>query len=210
MVIILLANNRYPVPLVTADSNVSGRSVSLKWTTSVEENNSGCEVERISAGEITSGNWTQVGFVSGGGNSSAPLEYSFDDKELNSGRYSYRLKQLDFNGNFEFHNLSGDVVIGTPIEFRLSQNYPNPFNPSTKISYDIPFEGNVTLIVYDTKGMEVMNLVNENLAAGFYSTEFNAGNDNNLSSGAYYAVLNFNPAGASNVLTNTIRMILVK
>jgi len=199
-----------PVELSSFYSNVSGRIVSLKWTTSVEENNSGFEVERISAGEITSGNWTKVGFVSGGGNSSAPLEYSFDDKELNSGRYSYRLKQLDFNGNFEFHNLSGDVVIGTPIEFRLSQNYPNPFNPSTKISYDIPFEGNVTLIVYDTKGMEVMNLVNENLAAGFYSTEFNAGNDNNLSSGAYYAVLNFNPAGASNVLTNTIRMILVK
>ncbi|MBK8983149.1 MAG: T9SS type A sorting domain-containing protein [Ignavibacteria bacterium] len=73
-----------------------------------------------------------------------------------------------------------------PEEFRLHQNYPNPFNPSTKITYDIPRSGNVTLKIYNASGNEISTLVNEYKPAGYYVLEFN-GRD--LPSGVYYAKL---------------------
>lgn len=67
--------------------------------------------------------------------------------------------------------------------FKLEQNYPNPFNPSTKISYQLPNAGNVTLQVYDILGREVATLVDKYKNAGSYEVEFNA---NNLPSGVYF------------------------
>ncbi|MFZ4589996.1 MAG: T9SS type A sorting domain-containing protein [Ignavibacteria bacterium] len=70
-----------------------------------------------------------------------------------------------------------------PQTYSLSQNYPNPFNPVTKINYALPKSGLVTLKIYDVLGREVVNLVNENKAAGSYSVDFNA---SNLTSGVYF------------------------
>lgn len=76
--------------------------------------------------------------------------------------------------------------LSNPTEFNLEQNYPNPFNPSTKINYQIPESGFVSLKVYNILGNEVMNLVNENKAVGRYTVTFNA---SSLSSGVYiYAI----------------------
>ena len=69
-----------------------------------------------------------------------------------------------------------------PLSFQLKQNYPNPFNPSTKISYSIPQQENVTLKVYDLLGKEVATLLNEEKPAGNYEIDFNA---SSLSSGVY-------------------------
>jgi photosystem II stability/assembly factor-like uncharacterized protein len=68
----------------------------------------------------------------------------------------------------------------------LSQNYPNPFNPTTTISFQIPKNGFVSLIVYDALGREVQTLVNEEKAHGKYSIEFNA---SSLPSGVYFYTL---------------------
>jgi hypothetical protein len=69
-----------------------------------------------------------------------------------------------------------------PETFVLKQNYPNPFNPSTKISYLLPKASEVTLVVYDLLGREVVTLVNEFRTAGTHTVEFNA---SNLASGVY-------------------------
>jgi hypothetical protein len=67
-------------------------------------------------------------------------------------------------------------------EFKLRTNYPNPFNPTTTISFDIPEQSPVELVIYDIQGEKVVTLVNETLDPGSYSIEFNAGN---LPSGTY-------------------------
>ncbi|MFA6598842.1 MAG: choice-of-anchor J domain-containing protein, partial [Ignavibacteriaceae bacterium] len=70
-----------------------------------------------------------------------------------------------------------------PTEYVLTQNYPNPFNPTTKISYSIPSNSNVTIKIFDALGRIVATLVNEEKTAGKYTVEFNG---SNLSSGVYF------------------------
>jgi len=131
-------DNPLPVELSSFSSIISGRNVELKWTTSSEINNSGFEIER--ALNTSNLKFSKIGFIAGAGNSNEVRNYSFIDRNLEKGNYKYRLKQIDFNGNFSYFNLNSDINIGVPDKFELSQNYPNPFNPVTKINYDLPFE----------------------------------------------------------------------
>ncbi|MBK8552916.1 MAG: T9SS type A sorting domain-containing protein [Ignavibacteria bacterium] len=70
-----------------------------------------------------------------------------------------------------------------PEKFALSQNYPNPFNHATKISYKLQNTNYVLLKVYDVRGIEVAELVNEKQTAGSYTVDFEA---SNLPSGIYF------------------------
>lgn len=88
-----------------------------------------------------------------------------------------------------------------PTNYALDQNYPNPFNPSTKISYQIPESGFVTLKVYNAIGKEVATLVNEDKSAGRYDVNFNAAD---LSSGVYLYTIQ------SGSFLQTKKMILIK
>lgn len=77
-----------------------------------------------------------------------------------------------------------DAVNELPAEFMLAQNYPNPFNPETKITYQLPEAGYVSLKVYDILGKEVAALVDGFQPAGTYSSEFKVRNTG-LTSGIY-------------------------
>jgi N-acetylneuraminic acid mutarotase len=88
-----------------------------------------------------------------------------------------------------------------PKQYSLSQNYPNPFNPVTKISYELPKSGLVTLKIYDVLGKEVVTLVNEVKNAGSYSVDFNGAS---LSSGVYFYRLE------SNGFVSIKKMMLIK
>ncbi|MEO6696115.1 MAG: T9SS type A sorting domain-containing protein [Ignavibacteria bacterium] len=189
--------NVLPVELSSFISIVNKNKVTLNWTTTSEENNSGFSVEK----SMVNGEWAIVGFVNGHGNTSSSVNYTFEDKSLLSGKYRYRLKQIDYNGNFKYYELQNEVTIGTPEKFFLSQNYPNPFNPVTKINYELPKDGNVTLKIFDNTGKEVLTIINEFKPAGYYSTEFIG---SNLSSGIYYYILK------ANNFSDTKRMILLK
>lgn len=164
-----------PVELSSFTSAVDNGNVILTWETSAELNNSGFDVERR-----TDGIWSKVGFVKG---INASSDYTFVDKNLKAGSYGYRLKQIDFNGNFEYFNLLNNVSVGIPDKFYISQNYPNPFNPNTKIDFALPYSANVSMKVYDMRGREVATIVNEFKTAGYYSVDFNA---SNIASGIYY------------------------
>ena len=187
-----------PVELSAFTASVNGANVTLKWTTASEINNAGFSIERKSSANNV---WTTIGNVSGNGTSTAPHSYSYTDANVLSGNYNYRLKQTDFNGNYEFHNLSSEIGIGTPDKFKLSQNYPNPFNPSTTINFDMPVDGFVSLKVYNTSGKEVATLVNNTLTAGYHTVNFNA---SSLSSGVYNYRLE------SNGISKVMKMALIK
>lgn len=189
-------NGVLPVELSSFTSTINNRDVTLNWTTQTEINNSGFEIERA-----VNGVWTNAGFVAGNGNTTLSHSYSFTDRSLNIGTYSYRLKQIDYNGAFEYHNLTNEVIIGAPSTYSLSQNYPNPFNPSTVINYQLPKAGDVNITVYDLSGKEVKSLVNGKQEAGFYSVSLNA---SSLSSGVYFYTIR------TNDFTNTKSMLLVK
>ena len=109
------------------------------------------------------------------------------------------MKQTDYNGNFEYHNLISEINVGTPNSFSLKQNYPNPFNPTTKIDFDIAVDGNVKLTVYNSSGKEVGTLVNDFRTAGYHTVTFDA---RNISSGIYYYKLESN--GVSKVMKMTL------
>ena len=168
-----------PVELTsfTASTNNLGQVV-LNWQTATETNNRMFEIER----KTDNSDYSIVGFVNGAGTTTNPQSYTFVDKNVNRGNYTYRLKQIDFDGHFQYSN-AVEVVVAGPMTFDLAQNYPNPFNPSTKINFSVPDQGNVKLSVYNAIGQEVAVLLNGAVTPGQHEVTFNA---NSLPSGAYF------------------------
>ena len=186
-----------PVELISFDVIYSNSSIKLKWLTATELNNHGFEIER----SLDKTNWATIGFREGKGTTSEPQDYTYSDdiSEISSSKLYYRLKQVDFNGTFEYTKIV-EVEIA-PTKFALQQNYPNPFNPSTKISWQSPVGSWQTLKIYDILGKEIATLVNEEKPAGNYEVDFNA---SQLASGIYYYQLR---AGD---YVETKKMILLK
>ncbi len=188
-----------PVELTSFNAVQLKGNVILKWETATEKNNSGFTVERKDQTE----NWKSLGFVAGNGTSTDKHTYSFIDQSIGSGKYSYRLKQMDHNGTFEYSQVV--EILLTPSEFKMYNNYPNPFNPSTIIAYELPTDAFVTLKVYNATGELVTNLVNEYQGAGKYNKSFSTASQNrSLPSGIYFAELR------ANEKVQRIKMMLLK
>ena len=186
-----------PVELTEFSAEFVENNMKLEWETATEVNNYGFEIERTSE----KNDWSKVGFVEGHGNSNSPKYYSFSDNSLNeSGEYSYRLKQIDIDGSFEYSDIV-NINLSAPNNFKLSQNYPNPFNPITSINYSVSDDSYVVLIVYDILGNEVAVLENGYRAAGSYNRTFDA---SNLGSGLYFYSIK-----AGNY-SSTMKMLLMK
>jgi hypothetical protein len=190
-----------PVEMTSFAATQAGSKITLNWTTATEVNNRGFEVERKIA---ESNDWTVIGFKQGFGTTTEAKAYSFvDDISLiNANAVSYRLKQIDYDGRYEYSNeiLVDNIV---PTEFSVAQNYPNPFNPVTSIKYQIPSEKFVTLKVFNSLGEEVRTLVNDIVKAGSHEISFNA---EGLSSGVYFYILR----AGQDEFVQTMKMILMK
>ncbi|MBS1518449.1 MAG: VCBS repeat-containing protein [Bacteroidetes bacterium] len=195
-------DNPLPVELLSFDAFSSGGNVTLKWSTVYEINNAGFIVERNSFQSNGQSSWITAGFVKGSGTTTSPVNYLYDDLNLPSGIYEYRLKQTDYNGNYNYYFLQNKISIEIPLNFKLSQNYPNPFNPRTVINYELSNSCHTKLSVYDVLGNEVKILADENKNAGFYSVLFDG---NGLASGIYFYSLFSNGR-----IIDTKRMLLVK
>ena len=196
-----------PVELSSFSASNLGSAIKLNWRTETESKNYGFEIERLAGGKQSSINnlnneasFEKIGFIEGHGNSNSPKEYTFIDKSINSGQYSYRLKQIDTDGSFSYSKVI-ELDFTAPNKYELSQNYPNPFNPATTINFNLPEAGKVKLSLYNLLGEELKTIVNEAKEAGFHTINFSA---NELQSGMYIYKLE---AGS---FVQTRKMMLLK
>jgi hypothetical protein len=189
-----------PVELKSFSAQTSGNNVNLNWSTATEVNNLGFEIQKKVGEEFLA-----IGFINGKGTTTEVQNYSFIDKDLQNGSYSYRLKQVDLTGSFEYSSEVNVDVTG-PQYFSLEQNYPNPFNPSTRIEFNLATESKVTLKIFNLLGEEVATLLNGNFVSGEHFIDFKA---QNLNSGVYIYRLDASSVNGS-VYSDIKKMTLIK
>jgi hypothetical protein len=195
-----LHGNVVPVELTSFTASAMNNDVVLNWATASEINNQGFEVERG-----VNGQFTKIGFVAGNGTTTEAKQYSYTDRNVSNGTYSYRLKQVDFDGTFEYSPVV-EVDVAVPVAYTLGQNYPNPFNPSTTITFGLSVDSKVSLKVFDMLGQEIAVLVDGSLTAGHHEINFDA---SSLNSGVYFYTLEANGIDGISFM-NTKKMILTK
>lgn len=143
-----------PIQLVSFDATKKGQVAVLDWITAAEENNSGFDIER----SVDGINWNKIGFTvtqAENGNSSATLNYQFLDEQPMSGANFYRLKQVDFDGSFEYS-------IVRQLVFDRSKNavivYPNPAQDYVIVD---GLNSKATIHVINAVGQEVLKQISE-------------------------------------------------
>jgi len=202
-----------PVELTSFDLIESrNESITLQWVTESEINNLGFILDK----RTSTVDWTQIASyvtnqeLQGQGNTSHQTIYKYIDNDIRENEtYDYRLADVDYGGNIEYHSLQlmGVSTLSTlPGNFILHQNYPNPFNPNTTISYEIPEGSNVEIIIYDKLGNVVKNLSDNHQPLSHKSMQWNARNNQGefVSAGVYFFKIN---AGK---FTDTKKMVLIK
>ncbi len=194
-----------PVELTSLSAESEKNSVTLKWTTASEINNRGFVIERKDGKwKMEDGRWEEAGFIEGKGNTTERQSYIFSEKNLSVGKYIYRLKQMDYDGGYEY---SGEVEadVEAPSDYTLKQNYPNPFNPMTTIEYSLPENAEVRIDIYSTLGELVKTLINNTMEAGYQKISFDA---SELPSGTY--IYQIKAKGESKTFVDSKKMLLVK
>jgi len=190
-----------PVELVSFSASQENNMVILSWETDSEVENFGFEIERAYSGSDA---WKRLGFVEGNGSVTRTSNYTFSDKSLSKqSNVKYRLKQIDYDGSYEY-SAAVSIVYNEnllPERDKLYSNYPNPFNPLTSIRYEITRGTYVRLTIYDTTGKEVAELVNKRHGPGSYEVSFDGGQ---LTSGVYIGKIR------SNEYSQIIKILLVK
>jgi hypothetical protein len=193
-----------PVDLISFTAEVIEHNILLVWSTASETNNMGFEIyKKKSKDRSQKSEWEKVGFVSGFGTSTEIKSYSFNDNKISLGTYSYRLKQINYDGSYEY-STEVEVSILIPVEFSLAQNYPNPFNPNTTISFSLPIDAKVTLKLFNSLGEFIEIISVEEFSAGNNSINFSA---HNLVSGVY--LYSINARGKDNSSYYSVKKMVV-
>jgi photosystem II stability/assembly factor-like uncharacterized protein len=188
-----------PVELVVFTGHRQNKKIILEWQTATELNNYGFEIQRL----IVNSQWEKIGFVPGRGTTTKESHYIFSDQNDQYGEIKYRLKQIDYNGSYNYSKIIVVSTLHIPADFKLFQNHPNPFNSSTLIIFQIPEDKFIKLKVYDILGNEVITLVNGQTQAGRYEIQFKT-NDLQLTSGVYF----YNVSGGE--YNETKKLLLLK
>lgn len=167
-----------PVELVAFNAQADRNDVVLHWETASETNNAGFHVEHRYAGDT----FEAVAFVEGFGTTLEARSYRHRLAGLAPGRHVFRLKQVDYDGTFEY-SPEVEVTVALPDAAALSPAYPNPFNPETRFTLVVATKQEATVAVYDMTGRRVATLHDGPLAADVpYGFTFDA---RDLPSGLY-------------------------
>ena len=129
-----------------------GGDVTLRWRTATETNNSGFEVQ-----QRTDQGFTQVGFVEGAGTTTQPQSYQFTLDDLAAGTHVFRLKQVDFDGAFEYSR-QVEVTLALSESFELGSAYPNPFHSDASFTLQVRETQDVRVVVYNALGQRVQEV----------------------------------------------------
>lgn len=161
--------NLLPVELVTFDALLDGDEVVLRWRTASETNNAGFEVQQRPPAEETEDDpeWRSTGFVEGMGTTATPQRYRHRVDELAPGHHVFRLKQVDFDGTFEY-SPELEVVVATSDDYHLSPPYPNPLRgPGQRahFSLSVAQDQHVVVDVVDLLGRRVARLFEGTMTA---------------------------------------------
>ena len=202
----IFTDTQIPVELISFSAELNYNSITLLWSTATELNNQGFEIER-SEDNVS---FNMIGFVPGFGTTTKPKSYSYSDLSVKTGLFYYRLKQIDYDGSYEYSDVV-EVNLSGPTEYSLQQNYPNPFNPTTTIGFGVQNKSNIRITILNAIGEVVAILLNEEREPGFHQVEFSAkggsasgGNAYNLPSGVYFYRLQ------TGDYTSVKKMILLK
>ena len=182
----VVARQTTPVELTALSAQSVDQGVQLTWQTLSESNNYGFEIHR----RQVEGEFATIGFINGAGTTTQPQNYAFLDETVSYGDYEYRLKQIDFNGQFELSTLL-KITLAGPTDFALLQNYPNPFNPETTIAYSLKSGVDaytLQLVVYNMLGQEIVTLANRAQSPGKYRIKWDGRNarGEKAGSGVYF------------------------
>jgi hypothetical protein len=191
-----------PVELSSLSAEAVKNSVTLSWSTASETNNRGFEVQKSNL--KSQNQWQTVGFIEGKGNTTERQSYSFSDKDIKVGKYIYRLKQMDYDGSYEYSD-EVEIAVEAPEDYTLKQNYPNPFNPMTTIEYSLSEVAEVRINIYSTLGELVKTFINNTQESGYQKLTFDA---SSLPSGIY--IYQIKAKGETKTFVDSKKMLLVK
>lgn len=169
-IIIATVNAPLPVKLLNFSAQLTNNQTNILWSTALETNNKGFEIERSNDGK----NFTTIAFVQGAGNSNRLLSYGFIDD--NKATAYYRLKQIDFDGQFEYSTII--KVLNKDLSIELA---PNPFNDNIEITSATPIlHAEIIDITGKVKTFEIsntnkLNINTADLGKGVYFIRINNG-----------------------------------
>ena len=172
-----------PVELVSFDAIVDNGSVVLAWQTLSETNNAGFAVEMNDASSVGIDTWSQIAWIDGNATSSEVQDYSYRHSGLSPGVFLFRLKQIDFDGSFNYSN-QVEITVAIVESHLISPAYPNPFSDQATFSLTTATDQEVQIAAFDLLGRKVDTLHSGPLTPGFVHTF--ALDGTNLTSGLYF------------------------
>jgi len=150
-----------PVELTAFTAVEDETDVTLFWETASELNNAGFYVEHL---RPEFGDYEQIGFVEGHGTIGTAQFYRYQVQGLSAGIHRFRLKQVDFDGAFEYSPIV-EISVRLGSAYQLSKAYPNPFNPQSTFRLTVSRDQEVHITLHDLLGKEV-GLIHSGLMAG--------------------------------------------
>lgn len=165
-----------PVKLLYFEAEEDNGRAVLNWGTATEVNNEGFMVEHTQTGEA----WTPLGFVEGVGTTEEAQNYEFEVDGLPAGEHYFRLKQIDFDGQYEYSHIANLYIGEEPANLRI---FPNPLGRGQQLNVHGTFD---QAEIFNAAGLRVMQFQSpdalfssqfRNLPAGFYHMVIQRGNE---------------------------------